>query len=507
MRPIKELLAARRAAPPAPGAAPPPPPPPSAPPCPDCNGARFQRVTADPAHPGFGRAEPCHCALVEDPVERHSRLLQYSRLGDMMRFQFANLDPAGRSPSPADQERYAAAVAAARAFADQPQGWLVITGGPSTGKTHLAAAVARHVVDAGRAALVWRAADLLAEIRLAYRPDANGADLSAFAGRVRTAPLLVIDDVGDYQRTEWANAQMAGLLSARFDGPLPTVLTFAHTPGSTQSDVSGADPRLTARVTDAEHVRHVDLGSPPRRRYLGLGGLSDAAALQRYSFDGFGDRLGEIPPEQSRNLAAVRDAARAWAAAPVGGFVLVGRVGSGKTHLAVAIARARLDAGDRVVVATVTGLLGHLRDTFGDEALRREGRARRRERRRSARARRLGRRTLDRLGRRANLRLDQSALQRPRPHRHHLECHPRRPRRARCLAPARYRPVPGLRDTCARLPPAPAGDALDRSCPPPRRRRPYDCATLGARCRTMPRSASRARPASRPRRSADGRPR
>lgn len=57
-------------------------------------------------------------------------------------------------------------------------------------------------------------------------------------------------------------------------------------------------------------------------------------------------------------------AALAFAEAPIGWLVLAGINGCGKTHLAVAIARHRLDAGDIVLFMTVPDLLDHLRATF-----------------------------------------------------------------------------------------------------------------------------------------------
>lgn len=54
-----------------------------------------------------------------------------------------------------------------------------------------------------------------------------------------------------------------------------------------------------------------------------------------------------------------------FAEKPDGWLVLVGPVGCGKTHLAVAVARKRIEAGDTVLVQTAPDLLDHLRATFG----------------------------------------------------------------------------------------------------------------------------------------------
>src|SRR5690606_14328302 len=68
--------------------------------------------------------------------------------------------------------------------------------------------------------------------------------------------------------------------------------------------------------------------------------------------------------------AAYRDALK-WARDPEGWLVLLGGNGCGKTHLAAAIANARLEEGQRVAFATVPDLLDELRATYAPDAPRR----------------------------------------------------------------------------------------------------------------------------------------
>jgi DNA replication protein DnaC len=57
-------------------------------------------------------------------------------------------------------------------------------------------------------------------------------------------------------------------------------------------------------------------------------------------------------------------AARSYAAAPLGWFVLVGTFGCGKTHLGAAIANYQQELGASVTFVTVPDLLDYLRVTF-----------------------------------------------------------------------------------------------------------------------------------------------
>ncbi|RRR75568.1 MAG: AAA family ATPase [Candidatus Viridilinea halotolerans] len=69
--------------------------------------------------------------------------------------------------------------------------------------------------------------------------------------------------------------------------------------------------------------------------------------------------------------------AQTYAQRPQGNFVLIGGYGTGKTHLATAIAHVRYAAGDRVLLKTCAGMLNLLRASFRDDA---EGYERRLER-------------------------------------------------------------------------------------------------------------------------------
>ena len=96
-------------------------------------------------------------------------------------------------------------------------------------------------------------------------------------------------------------------------------------------------------------------------------GLPEEQLLKRMSFDSFdprGNRGRTLSRSQSNSLHYAYDVSRTFADAPEGWLVLLGDTGVGKTHLAVAIVRERLEAGESVAFAFVPALLDHLRFTF-----------------------------------------------------------------------------------------------------------------------------------------------
>jgi len=317
------------------------------------------RVTADIDDPNFGRAVPCSCARAEDEAERRARLLRYSRLGALERFTFDTLLPEGRSSDQPARARYAAAVEAARRFADQPEGWLVLSGVPGCGKTHLAAAIVNRAIERGSPVLFFTVADLLDRMRASYDDDAELA-YDRLSEQVRDAPLLVLDDLDGYSETAWAREKFVQVVSHRFNAALPTVFTSVTVPEE-------IDGRLGARLSDPSLVQQFVLEEPPRQQFIAVGGMTDDR-LPAFSFEAFRPGGHGLRGEARRNLESAFRLARKWADQPEGWLVLLGPNGTGKTHLAAAIAAHRVEAGDRVAFATVPDLLDELRATFDPDS-------------------------------------------------------------------------------------------------------------------------------------------
>jgi DNA replication protein DnaC len=122
----------------------------------------------------------------ETAETRLSRLQRYSSLGPLTRLTFDNLIEHGRSTNPRDRDLFRGLVRDAKAFAEEPRGWLLIHGASGAGKTHVAAAIANRCIEKGQPALFVVVPDLLDHLRSSYRPDAEmGYD--ALLEQVRTA--------------------------------------------------------------------------------------------------------------------------------------------------------------------------------------------------------------------------------------------------------------------------------------------------------------------------------
>jgi len=117
------------------------------------------------------------------------------------------------------------AFRAARNFAEHPEGWLVLLGRTGCGKTHLAAAIGHHLEAKGMVVEFCVVPDLLELLRSAFREDAGAGRFDQVFEAVRTASVLVLDDLGVHSATPWAQEKLFQILNHRYNAKLPMVVT------------------------------------------------------------------------------------------------------------------------------------------------------------------------------------------------------------------------------------------------------------------------------------------
>ena len=305
--------------------------------------------------PRFGELVPCACARIEAAGQRAARLARYSQIGALARFTFANLIERGRSPQPREQEQYRACVRDARAFAEEPEGWLLLSGPSGCGKTHIAAAIVNRILERGAPAMFVVVPDFLDHLRAAYQPGAEVAFDELFE-RVREAPVLVLDDLGTQAPTPWAQEKLFQLINHRSNARLPTVVTTNLAPEQ-------IDERLRTRLTDAALARVYLLESrrPAEMRALDV---LDHALIREMTFERFDVHGHHLAPDDRKRLENAYRQAMQFAESPDGWLLLMGPHGSGKTHLAAAIANYRRALGETPAFVIVHDLLDELRRGF-----------------------------------------------------------------------------------------------------------------------------------------------
>jgi len=75
---------------------------------------------------------------------------------------------------------------------------------------------------------------------------------------VKSAPVLVLDDLGTESATPWAREKLYQLLNYRYVSRLPTVITTA-------TAIKSLDPRLESRMMDESRSTFFVINAPAFR--------------------------------------------------------------------------------------------------------------------------------------------------------------------------------------------------------------------------------------------------
>ena len=332
--------------------------------CPHCGGVGYLRVDVPVGHPDFGKLEICVCrrANITDAVRE--RLFALSHLDELKDLTFESFKPRGRKGLGEMQSTsLEMAYNHAHHYAQNLNGWLMLQGGYGSGKTHLAAAIANFAVSMGVPTLFLTVPDLLDALRFAY-----GAEDTTFEERfdqIRNAKLLVLDDFGTQNATGWAQEKLFQIVNYRYINKLSTVVT-------TNLALDEIEPRIRSRLSDPELVTPVRVSAPDYRRPMqdtSHPELSSLDLLTNKNFETFYDRTPEgLKPDELKSVQKALKIAHSFAEKPKGWLVFEGTYGSGKTHLAAAIANYRAGLGDPPLFVMVPDLLDHLRAAFSPNA-------------------------------------------------------------------------------------------------------------------------------------------
>ena len=330
--------------------------------CPICGGAGYLIRDVPINHPDFNNLIPCRCKIKDLEKKRRDDLHQMSNLGQLSRMTFDTFLPEGLG-LPADKRRnLRGAYDSAREYAQAPDGWLILMGSYGCGKTHLAAAIANTVVERGEPVLFVIVPDLLDHLRSTFGPYSPVTFDERFES-VRTARLLILDDLGTQAASPWAQEKLYQILNHRYNAQLPTVIT-------SNSQLEDFEPRIRSRMTDTDFARIAPILAGDFRQSGEAGGesiqnnLNSISQVADMTFENFSFREGYVTPEQAENLQNALALARSFAEHPDGWLVFTGDHGTGKTHLAAAIANARLTKGQPAIFVTVPDLLDYLRAAF-----------------------------------------------------------------------------------------------------------------------------------------------
>ena len=154
--------------------------------------------------------------------ERIERLLGKS--GIKKRFQLRTFDNF-KADTPERQRCYKIAKRYADTFKQRYENGdgLYIEGTNGTGKTHLAAAIALQLINEGVPVICKTSTDMLLDIKKTF--ERGDISESAVLGIYKSADLLIIDDLGKEQCSDWSMSILYSILNDRYEDMKPTIIT------------------------------------------------------------------------------------------------------------------------------------------------------------------------------------------------------------------------------------------------------------------------------------------
>ena len=138
---------------------------------------------------------------------------------------------------------------------------LMFTGPVGSGKTFLASAIANALVEKGHDVFFVVVPELLEAIRNSFGRSESEAG-GEVEERARTSGVLVLDDLGAHNYTDWTRNTLYSLLNYRVNHELPTVIT---TNLSLEQLEYYLGERTTSRILEHCRVYRLRVGQDIRR--------------------------------------------------------------------------------------------------------------------------------------------------------------------------------------------------------------------------------------------------
>ncbi|QGP91687.1 DNA replication protein DnaC [Neomoorella glycerini] len=213
---------------------------------------------------GHQMVRQCRCAELRRQKALVERLFRQARIPK--RFagkRFDNFEVKRQERAWQVAKRYAEQY---KTLKDKPQNGLCFVGPPGTGKSHLAYAILNELLPQQVVAVSGTVPDLLDSLRPKGGGNAEAEDRLEL---LKTAELVVLDDLGAERDSPWATERIYLIINARYAEQLPTIITsnlpLEELETGADGEVNLAWERIVSRIWEMCYVVIMD-GDDYRRK-------------------------------------------------------------------------------------------------------------------------------------------------------------------------------------------------------------------------------------------------